>query len=40
MAESAFVAYHRVSTKGQKKSGLGLKAQQEAVRRYLNGGQA
>lgn len=40
MAEGVFVAYYRVSTKGQKKSGLGLEAQQEAVRRYLNGGQS
>lgn len=40
MAEGLFVAYYRVSTKGQKKSGLGLEAQQEAVRRYLNDGQS
>lgn len=40
MAEGVFVAYYRVSTKGQKKSGLGLEAQQEAVRRYLSGGQS
>ncbi|UGX92933.1 recombinase family protein [Bradyrhizobium barranii subsp. barranii] len=39
MAEGVFVAYYRVSTKGQKRSGLGLDAQQEAVRNYLNGGR-
>jgi len=38
MAQGKFVAYYRVSTDKQGKSGLGLEAQQEAVRSYLNGG--
>ena len=30
-----YIAYYRVSTKGQEESGLGLQAQKEAVRRYV-----
>lgn len=39
MADGRFVAYYRVSTARQGASGLGLEAQQEAVRRHLNGGE-
>lgn len=36
--EGRFVAYYRVSTQEQGRSGLGLEAQQQAVRDFLNGG--
>jgi DNA invertase Pin-like site-specific DNA recombinase len=36
--EGRFVAYYRVSTQEQGRSGLGLEAQEQAVRDYLNGG--
>jgi DNA invertase Pin-like site-specific DNA recombinase len=38
MANGNFIAYYRVSTQKQGKSGLGIEAQQEAVRTFLNGG--
>jgi DNA invertase Pin-like site-specific DNA recombinase len=38
MAEGRFVAYFRVSTVKQGRSGLGLEAQRETVTSYLNGG--
>ena len=36
--DGKFIAYFRVSTAQQGRSGLGLEAQQSAVRGYLNGG--
>ena len=38
MAEGRFVAYYRVSTEKQGRSGLGLEAQRGAVEAFLNGG--
>jgi DNA invertase Pin-like site-specific DNA recombinase len=38
MATEKYIAYYRVSTDRQGKSGLGLEAQQKAVSDYLNGG--
>lgn len=38
MADGRFIAYYRVSTDEQGKSGLGLEAQKQAVMGYLNGG--
>lgn len=38
MAAGRYVAYYRVSTAAQGRSGLGLEAQQAAVRAFLNGG--
>ncbi len=37
--DGKFVAYYRVSTAKQGRSGLGLEAQKQAVRDYLNGGR-
>jgi DNA invertase Pin-like site-specific DNA recombinase len=39
MAGRRFIAYYRVSSQQQGRSGLGLAAQQQAVRDYLNGGR-
>lgn len=35
--ENKFITYYRVSTDRQGRSGLGLEAQQKAVRQYLSG---
>jgi hypothetical protein len=37
--QGKFIAYFRVSTDKQGKSGLGLEAQRKAVLDYLNGGR-
>jgi DNA invertase Pin-like site-specific DNA recombinase len=38
VSHGGFVAYYRVSTGKQAKSGLGIEAQRQAVAQYLNGG--
>ena len=38
ISKGGFLAYYRVSTGKQGKSGLGIEAQRQAVANYLNGG--
>ena len=38
VSNGQFIAYYRVSTAKQGRSGLGVEAQQASVERYLNGG--
>jgi hypothetical protein len=38
VSNGGFIAYYRVSTGKQGKSGLGIEAQRHAVANYLNGG--
>ena len=38
VSHGGFIAYYRVSTGKQGKSGLGIEAQRQAVAKYLNGG--
>src|ERR1700731_2173876 len=38
VSHGGFIAYYRVSTSKQGKSGLGIEAQRQAVANYLNGG--
>ena len=38
VSHGGFIAYYRVSTGKQAKSGLGIEAQRQAVANYLNGG--
>jgi DNA invertase Pin-like site-specific DNA recombinase len=39
VSHGGFIAYYRVSTSKQSRSGLGIEAQRAAVANYLNGGK-